>query len=513
MLLVTSILFKAITLYFQTRFIHICDYNFSKRVIENYLHQPYSWFLNRNSSDLAKSILSEVGLVVGGSLAPLMDLMSQIIFCFFIFSLLIYVNPIVTINVILIFGISYLFVYIISKAYIKKIGDIRFEQNRLRFITVSESFGAVKELKLSRSEQIYVEKFSKIAKTFAKANAAASLVSQLPRYFFEIIAFGGAVLLILFFMTQDKNLENVLPVVSLYVLAGYRIMPIMQKAYSNLNSLKFYSSALNNFFDDLKSLQKYNTNNEGQNSLTFDKAITLNNISYKYPNSSKEVLKNIHLTIPARKSLGIAGLTGSGKTTFVDIVLSLLNPQKGTLEVDGQVIDKNNIKSWQSCIGYVPQHIYLADDTILANIVFGNKIINIDRIEEVAKIANLHEFVINDLPEKYQTIIGERGVRLSGGQLQRIGIARALYAKPKLLVLDEATSALDNITEHKIIKAIGNLEKDITIIFIAHRFNTIKNCDKVILLNNGELEGQGSFEELKKTNKLFSEMVKRQWKI
>ena len=198
-------------------------------------------------------------------------------------------------------------------------------------------------------------------------------------------------------------------------------------------------------------------------------------------------MKNINLTIPIRKIVGIVGTTGSGKSTLVDIILGLLEPKEGKIEIDGQILKEDNLRSWQNLIGYVPQDIYLSDDTIARNIAFGIEQKNIDKksIERASKIANLHEFVLNELPSKYETIIGERGTRLSGGQKQRIGIARALYKNPNILILDEATSALDNQTEKAVIDSINNLNKKITIIMVAHRLNTMKSCDFIIKLENG----------------------------
>jgi len=221
-------------------------------------------------------------------------------------------------------------------------------------------------------------------------------------------------------------------------------------------------------------------------------------------------LKDINFNVSAGTTVGLVGVTGSGKTTTVDIILGLLEAQKGSLEVDGQVITKDNCRAWQRCIGYVPQNINLIDDTIAANIAFGvdPKSINQADIERAAKISNLHEFVINELPKQYQTVVGERGVRLSGGQRQRIGIARALYHKPQLLILDEATSSLDNLTEKAVMDAINNLSKDITIILIAHRLSTVKNCDTIFLIDKGQLKKKGTFEELVKYNDQFRNSAK-----
>ena len=265
-------------------------------------------------------------------------------------------------------------------------------------------------------------------------------------------------------------------------------MPALHQIYGSFTKITFVVPSLNRLHEDIQSLKSFNTNHD-LGTLKLDKTIALKNIYYEYPNSSRTALKNINLNIPAKHTVGLVGSTGSGKTTTVDIILGLLEAQKGNLEVDGQIISKHNCRSWQKSIGYVPQHIYLADDTVSANIAFGVNPNNINQeaVEKAAKIANLHDFAINELPDKYQTVVGERGARLSGGQRQRIGISRALYNNPQVLILDEATSALDNETEKAVMDAINNLSKDITIILIAHRLNTVKNCDIVFKLEKGEL--------------------------
>ena len=274
-------------------------------------------------------------------------------------------------------------------------------------------------------------------------------------------------------------------------------MPAIQNIFASVSQLTYVGPSLNALTDSIKNL-KVLESNQDQSILSLDKSIILKNIHYNYPNTTRNALEGINLTIPSKSTVGLVGATGSGKTTTVDIILGLLEPQKGTLEVDGQLITKQNSRAWQSSIGYVPQHIYLSDDTIAANIAFGKdrEDINIQAVERASKIANLHEFVINDLSKKYHSIVGERGVRLSGGQRQRIGIARALYHNPKVIILDEATSALDNETEQAVMDAVNNIGKDITIILIAHRLNTVKNCDIIFKLEKGKLIGHGNFKDL-----------------
>jgi ABC-type multidrug transport system fused ATPase/permease subunit len=268
--------------------------------------------------------------------------------------------------------------------------------------------------------------------------------------------------------------------------------------------------ALDALHKDLLKLKAAKFDND-KNILPLKKNILLNNIDYNYPNSSRTALKNLHLTIPARSTVGIVGATGSGKTTTVDIILGLLKAQKGSLQIDGQVISENNIRAWQRTIGYVPQQIYLADDSIASNIAFGidYKDINQNKVERAAKIANLHDFVVKELPNKYKTTVGERGIRLSGGQRQRIGIARALYNNPQVLIFDEATSALDNLTEQIVMDSVHNIGSDITIILIAHRLSTVKECDTIFLLEKGELKAEGTFENLIKMSESFRKSAKR----
>ena len=507
-LLVISLAVNALTTYLQLRFTMMREYSVSKRLIEGYLHQPYTWFLSRNSADLGKTLLSEINHVISHSSIPITNIIAQGVVTASLLLLLVLVDPILALSVGFVLGATYLLIFKFTMSYLATIGRDRLIVNKQRYNAVSEAFGAAKEVKVGGLEQIFVNRFAVPAENYAKYEASAHLISQIPRFALEAIAFGGLILIILYLMYKSNNFATVLPIVSLYAFAGYRLLPAMQKIYAAISLLRYAGSSLNNLYEELINLEPYTISTDS--TITpLKESINLNNISFSYPNMSEMTLKNINLTIAARTNIGLVGSSGSGKTTIVDLILGLLEAQQGTLEIDGQAIVKNNRRAWQRSVGYVPQQIYLSDDTIAANIAFGvsSEGINHESVERAAKIANLHEFVINSLSSGYQTTIGERGVRLSGGQRQRIGIARALYFNPQVLILDEATSALDNLTEEAVMEAVHNLKNKITVIMIAHRLSTVKECNTIFFLEKGEIKGKGDFETLIKTNKSFRMMA------
>lgn len=497
LLLLFSLSFKSLTIYFQERFVQNREYSIGKRLLERYFNQPYSWFLNRNSSDLSKTILSEIGNLIGSGFRPLMDLIAKGIVAISLIILLIVVDIKLAFIIGFLLGSAYGLIFFFLRKILNQIGHGRFNSNQKRFNSVNEAFGAVKELKLGGLEKIYINRFSESSQNYAKSIASSQVISQLPRFLLEAIAFGGILLILLYIISQTGSFQKALPIISLYVFAGYRLMPALQQIYASATQLSFVAPALNGIYEELKNLDNYDLDKR-KDKLSFNKSISLKNISYSYPNSFKLTLNDINLDIPYKSKIGLVGPTGSGKTTLVDIILGLLEPQNGSLEIDNQNIINKNERIWQNSLGYVPQHIFLSDDTIAANIAFGeesDKIIQKD-VETAAKIANLHDFVLKDLPNKYETLVGERGIRLSGGQRQRIGIARALYHKPEVLILDEATSALDNQTEKAVMDAVNNLGRDITIILIAHRLNTVKDCDTIFKLDNGNIVARGNYDQI-----------------
>lgn len=497
LMLVLSLTFKAMTVYVQLLFNALCKYNIESRMIEGYLRQPYSWFLNHHSSEISTNILDEVGTVVNRGIGPMMDIISRIVVAGTIIAILLVVDTYLTLIVSFTLGSVYLLIYFLNSKLIKKLGQSRLDANKLRFNAVSEAFGAIKEIKIGGLENSYIKRYSKPAKKISKYNASYGVLTIMPRYVLELVAFGGIMFLILYLMYKTNNFLEVIPIVALYVYAGYRLMPLLQGIYNSAAALEFVGPSLETLHKEISKFQKLD-NELCISKIKLNRNINLQGINYQYPNSSKIILRDINLKISACSSIGIVGKTGSGKTTLVDIILGLLEPQKGILKIDDKIINQDNIRSWQKSVGYVPQHIYLADDTIASNIAFGinPKLVDQKTLERAAKIACIHDFINNELPLKYSTKVGERGVRLSGGQIQRLGIARALYHSPEVLVLDEPTSALDSLTEQAIMDSLKEMSTNLTIIMITHRIDTIKKLDNIIFIEEGSIKEKGTYNQL-----------------
>ncbi|NCG10912.1 MAG: ATP-binding cassette domain-containing protein [Alphaproteobacteria bacterium] len=510
LMLVFSLTFKALTLYVQFRYVLMREYSVGKRLLLGYLHQPYEWFLMRNTSELSKNILSEVANVINYGLLAIVVSISQVIVVITLISLLVLVNSKLAISAGVVLGLAYVIIYLSSVRFFGKIGAERTAANSARFNVVGDVFGAVKEVKLASLEDIYARRFEKPAFRFSLSQVYSNTMAQLPRYSLEAISFGGMMLVLLYLMSQTDQLAEVLPVVALYAFAGYRLMPALQQIYGSLANLKYIGPALNVVYADYCELKIDDAPKPDCAPILVNEAIELKNVSYKYRSDAALVLDNLSLKISAGTKVGLVGSTGSGKTTIVDLILGLLEPLDGNIFLDDIPLTTENKIGWQKTLGYVPQNIYLSDASIKENIAFGIELdeIDMDAVERASKIANLDEFVTQELPEKYDTMVGERGVRLSGGQLQRIGIARALYHDPQVLILDEATSALDGLTEAVVMEAVNNLSDNMTIIMIAHRINTVMACDEIYLLQNGSIVSKGTFDELLASSKKFKSFSK-----
>jgi ATP-binding cassette, subfamily B, bacterial PglK len=509
---VGRIAFTALTQYALVRYSAGLNYFLSAWLLEKYLRQPYVWFLDHHSSDLGKSILAEVDQVVDQSLTPGLQVIAQAIVTMSIVTVLMSAAPAMTVSIMLVLGGAYTAVYLGVRNYLSRMGHERLAGNRERFKTIQEVLSGIKEVKVNGLETAYLQKFRAAADRVARRKATSNIIGQLPRQVFEAVTLGGMLIVLMMMLARSQDdISKVVAIVGLYSFAGLRLLPALQIIYLSLTKITFGRAGLDALHADLTMASAQNAAARSRDTapLPLRERLELRDVTFAYPGSSRSALVDVTLSIPARTTVGFVGATGAGKTTIVDVILGLLGPLQGEVLVDGTPIGRDNVRAWQRTIGYVPQHIFLADDTVAANIAFGVPPHKIDMrtVKDAARYAELHAFVTEELPQGYETAIGERGVRLSGGQRQRVAIARALYHDPDVLILDEATSSLDNLTEEAVMDALHNLAHVKTILLIAHRLSTVRACDRIFLLAHGRLEAFGTFDELLTHNAGFKKLA------
>ncbi|WP_019627638.1 ABC transporter ATP-binding protein [Thioalkalivibrio sp. AKL10] len=498
---ITGTALQALNQWAITRFTHMQQYELSRRLMGDYLRRPFTFFLNRNSGDLAKTVLQETTQAINGALMPVLRLASQGLLAIFIIALLIVVQPWLALTVAFALGSIYGAIYFLARTWLNRIGKDRVEANRERFTAAAEAFAGAKEIRLLGRERDYLERYRDPSKRFASHQANAILLKEIPQYAIEAIAFGGVLLLVLFLMAGDGGLAKALPLIGLYALAGRQLIPAFQKIFQQFASLRFNVAAVDNILQDLGHPTRDELPAESDNELAPlapQSALTATDLAYTYPGHDQPAIRDVSLAIQARTTVGFIGSSGAGKSTLLDLLLGLLEPDQGEIRIDNEPLARGNVRNWQQAIGYVPQHIFLADQSVAANVALGVPQARIDHeaVERAARQANLHDFVTRELPLGYNTIVGERGTRLSGGQRQRIGIARALYRDPEVLFFDEATSALDNATERAVMDAIHKLAGEKTIILVAHRLTTVAPCDRIFILEQGTVTDAGTWDEL-----------------
>ncbi|WP_457571115.1 ABC transporter ATP-binding protein [Desulfovulcanus sp.] len=513
--LVFNNLLAALTDWFLIKFIHMRGHVLAQRLLAGYLKKPYSWFLSRNTADMGANILNEVTNYMKGVLRPFIEMLARSIVSLFILGLLIKVDPFLALVVSLALGGAYGVIFYFVRKRLTRAGKDRVYDSRRQFKYINESLTGIKDIKVLGREKYFFDSFSKHSYRANYNQAVYQIVSQLPRYALEMVAFGGILLIVLYFIALRQNTDNIIPLIALYAFAGYRLMPALQGVFGGMTSLKFNLPVLHRIIDalDEDGVQNESVMDYWQGSDEtfpgFADKIEMKNIEYTYPEGEKKVLNGLNLTISANTTVGLVGTTGAGKTTLVDILLGLFQPDQGSLIIDGIPLKEENCRNWRKNVGYVPQNIFLCDDSVVSNIALGVTHDNIDfsSVEKAARLADIHDFITHELPDGYNTVIGERGVRLSGGQRQRLGIARAMYHDPDVIIMDEATSSLDGVTEDNIIKAIHTLSKKKTIIMIAHRLKTLHECDIIYFLNEGKLYASGTYEELFASCTLFKELA------
>lgn len=480
---VASSLFKTVTLHVVNRFIYMLRHSLSTRLLSRYLHQPYEFFLTRNPAELSKNVLSEADQLTFSLLQPLSLLIAHGTVVLAMIVLIVAYDPLMAVGIVVAVGLLYGCIYMLVRSRLKHIGHARQHADAGRYQSCSEALAGIKDVKISHTADVWLSAYARNSRELSRHSATAETITASPLYIVEAAGYSGLILIALFLLLRSNDVAYVLPALGMYGFAAYRLLPAAQVMYRGFARLRFSDATLDSIHHDLALPDE--AMRPSAATLRPQHEICLSGISYAYPSTpDKPVLNGLNITIPANTSLGIGGASGSGKSTLMDILLGLLQPQAGTLSVDGTPIDAGNLAAWQRAIGYVPQHIYLSDASVAENIAFGvpKNAIDMRAVEHAARVAQIHDFVMNDLPQGYATHVGDRGIRLSGGQRQRVGIARAMYRDPPVLLMDEATSALDGETEAAVNESIRALSGQKTVVVIAHRETSLASCDRVLLI-------------------------------
>jgi len=501
--------YVAIMYHLQHRFIFNKQRKVADKLLNGYLGAPYTFHLQRNTAVLIRNLTQEVNQLFMGVLIPLVMLCTEVTVLTGLVLLLIFLQPTATLAVATGLGIASFIFYNIFQKQLSESGKKRQYHSGQVIQQINQGLGGVKETKLLGRENFFLKRHSHHRLELVKSLQFVQTIQQLPRLYFETLAVFGLLGIVLITVLQETATGEILPTVSLFAAAAFRLMPSLNRVMNSVNRIRFGSHALDVIVYEFRVLE------EEKNLLSkvevtvplFKDKLTLDAVSYHYPNSEEQVLDQVSIEICRGTSVGLIGSSGAGKTTLVDVILGLLRPTEGRVLVDGVDIQQG-LRGWQSQIGYIPQSIYLCDDTLRGNIAFGipEPDISEEQVWQAVQSAQLQELV-ERLPQGLDTVVGERGVRLSGGQRQRVGIARALYHNPQVLVMDEATAALDNETEAGIMEAVEKLSGDKTLIMIAHRLTTVKNCNCLYFMERGKVVDQGTYDELRDRNASFMKMA------
>jgi len=496
---------SAATTWALLRFSWMGNHTLSLRLLESYLARPYAYFLGQNTSGLISNLFNEVQSVVSGILVTMLQLAARSVVMIGVLGALLWLDPLMAVGVGVVFGGLYGSIFLVVRRRLRTSGQERQRANKARHKVGVEALTGIKELKLYGLEYIVAQAYSVPSKRFASLQATTSVIGSIPRFALETIAFGGVLVIVLGLLARGQPLSGALPMLGLYAFAAYRMLPGLQIVFSGMTQIRFSMAALDLLHRDLERERPAQRPPPPVSPVAFVDKLEVRDVRFRYSDAQSDVSRGVTLSIRPGEWLALVGPTGSGKSTLVDLILGLLTPTSGEILVDGEVLDESRCRSWQRNVAYVPQQIFLLDDTVLRNIAFGVPEHEIDRQRaiEAASMAQIDGFITTELAQGYDNAIGERGVRLSGGQRQRLGIARALYRQPRLLVLDEATSALDNATEAKFFEALRGGLKDVAVVSIAHRLSTTKAFDKILVLKAGVVVDQGSFAELVERSEHF----------
>ena len=471
-----------------TRISYAIGSDLSLTIYKKTLYQPYSVHIARNSSVVINAMSTKVDLVIGAIILNGLTFISNAVMIVAILGALFSISFFVTLFTFLSFGFAYLIIVkLIQKRLFINSQVIATESTELIKL-LQEAMGGIRDILIGGEQEIYCNAYTKSDKPMRRAQGENHFIGNSPKFIMESFGLLFIAMLSYVLIKQDGGVAKVVPIIGLMGLGAQRLLPMLQQAYSTWVGMLAARGALSDVLLLLNQPIPFGSTKIKSNLVSFNNCIEMKNVCFQYGVNKPLVINRLNLKINRGERIGFIGKTGSGKTTLLDILMGLLEPTSGKIEVDGIAIDSSNVRSWQDRISHVPQTIFLADTTIAQNVAFGQDCLDIDyeRLETVLKMAQLTEF-IESLPRGVETIVGERGVKFSGGQRQRIGIARALYRNSDVIIFDEATSALDNETEDSVMSVIDQLNKELTILIIAHRLRTLKNCDYVVEITNGEI--------------------------
>jgi len=468
-------------LYIMIRLSYATGADLSINIYQRTLYQEYAIHMSRNSSEVINGIINKTSAIIGGVIRPILTLMSSSILIIAVIMALIAVDPVIALSAFTGFGALYFGVARYTRQHLQENSQCIADQSTQMIKSLQEGMGGIRDVLIDGSQQFYCKLYRDADLPLRKASGDNAFIAQSPRYIMESIGMTLIAGVAYFMSSREAGMETAIPVLGALALGAQRLLPALQQAYAAYSNIKGADSSFNDVLDLLDQPLPGYANQKQPNPIPFSKEIVLQDIKFKYNRDSPWILKNINIKIEKGSRIGFIGVTGSGKSTLLDIVMGLLSPTEGVFTIDKSSINTENRRAWQAHIAHVPQNIYLSDSTIEENIAFGipKEQINHKQVEKAAKQAQIVK-LIDSWEDGYQTFIGERGVRLSGGQRQRIGIARALYKNADVLIFDEATSALDNETEKAVMEAIEGLDRDLTILIIAHRLSTLNGCDRII---------------------------------
>ena len=498
---------RILLLWVSTRLAVASGTDLSMEVYRRTLYQPYQTHVARNSSEVISGITSKVDGVVFGVLMPLLTLVSSTVLLVAIMVTLIAIDPIVASAAAVGFGASYALITWMSRQRLHR-NSLRIAYEQTQVVkALQEGLGGIRDVLLDGTQPVYCDIYHKADHPLRLAQGNNAVIGQTPRYMMEALGMVLIATLAYILSRQVEGIATALPVLGALALGAQRLIPTMQQIYIAWATIAGHHASLADAIALLDQPLLAELMQPAPMPLLLQDAIRFDAVRYRYTGDGPWVLDDLNLTIPKGARVGFVGSTGSGKSTMLDLLMGLLMPTEGVLLVDGQTIRGNRLRAWQQSITHVPQNIYLADTTLAENIAFGVQpdTIDLDRVQHAARQAQIADFIESN-PEGYQAYVGERGIRLSGGQRQRIGIARALYKQASVLVFDEATSALDNATEKSVIDAIEMLNRDLTILLIAHRLTTVQRCDTIVELEHGRVVAQGTFEQLLECSPSFRRM-------